>query len=283
MSSPATNDDHDRAQDAEHAAEEIGQSTPVRTLARCGLIAYGLVHLLISWIALHIGWTNTERGNADSSGAMRTLSAQPFGNPLLWSVATGLLFLALWQFCELFWGPTSGKPGTRVRQKATSGARVLVYAALAASAARTATGAASSSSGSEQQATSGVLSWPAGQWLVVTAGLIVAGIGIAMMIKGATTSIGDEIDLRFMTPPTRHFTERLAQAGYITKGIAFGIVGGLLIHAALTSRRQHAQGLDGALQTILAQPFGRILLTAVATGFTCFGAYAMLQARFRRM
>jgi hypothetical protein len=37
------------------------------------------------------------------------------------------------------------------------------------------------------------------------------------------------------------------------------------------------------LQTILAQPFGRFLLTAVALGFAAFGAFAILQSRYRRM
>ena len=61
------------------------------------------------------------------------------------------------------------------------------------------------------------------------------------------------------------------------------MVGGLLGYAALTFERQKAPGLDGALQTILAQPFGRFLLSAVAIGFLAFGLFAMLASRYRRM
>jgi hypothetical protein len=32
--------------------------------------------------------------------------------------------------------------------------------------------------------------------------------------------------------------------------------------------------LDGAMQTIVAQPFGRFLLTAVALGFAAVGVFA---------
>ena len=60
-------------------------------------------------------------------------------------------------------------------------------------------------------------------------------------------------------------------------------MGGLLSYATLTFDPQKAQGLDGALQTILAQPFGRFLLTAVALGFLAFGLFAILQARYRPM
>ncbi len=47
-------------------------------------------------------------------------------------------------------------------------------------------------------------------------------------------------------------------------------------YPTLTLQGQHAQGLDGAMQAILAQPFGRFLLTAVALGFIVFGLFAVL-------
>jgi hypothetical protein len=59
--------------DAERSAQEVGDSRPVRGLARAGLVAYGLVHLLISWIAVRIAWGAADRGSADSSGAMKAL------------------------------------------------------------------------------------------------------------------------------------------------------------------------------------------------------------------
>jgi Domain of Unknown Function (DUF1206) len=96
-------------------------------------------------------------------------------------------------------------------------------------------------------------------------------------------SIGDEIDLSAMSDATRQVAKRLGQTGYIAKGVAFAIVGGLLGYAALSFNRGQEQGLDGAVQKILAQPYGKYLLTAVAIGFAAFGLYAMLQSRFRRM
>ena len=85
-----------------------------------------------------------------------------------------------------------------------------------------------------------------------------------------------------MSPVAREGVARLGQVGYIPKGVALGVVGGLLSYATLTADRQK-QGLDGALQTILAQPFGKFLLTAVALGFVAFGLFAILQSRYRRM
>ena len=96
-------------------------------------------------------------------------------------------------------------------------------------------------------------------------------------------SFVEEIDTSSMPPVSREGVARLGQVGYIAKGVAVGLVGGLLGYAALTFERQQAPGLDGALQPILAQPFGRFLLTAVALGFLAFGLFAILQSRYRRM
>jgi Domain of Unknown Function (DUF1206) len=128
-----------------------------------------------------------------------------------------------------------------------------------------------------------VLAWPGGRVIVVVAGLIIIGVGVAEVVKGVKKSFIEQIDPSSMSPAARKGVARLGQVGYIAKGVALGVVGGLLSYATLTFDRQQAQGLDGALQTILAQPFGRFLLTAVALGFGAFGLFAMLQARYRRM
>jgi hypothetical protein len=44
-----------------------------------------------------------------------------------------------------------------------------------------------------------------------------------------------------------------------------------------------AQGLDSALQTLLHQPFGPVLLAIVALGFIAYGIYSFVEARYRRM
>jgi len=119
--------------------------------------------------------------------------------------------------------------------------------------------------------------------LVVAAGLTTIAVGIASIIKGVKKSFTEEIDTSSVSPTARKGVLGLGQAGYIAKGLALSVVGGLLTYATLTFDQQTAQGLDGALQTILAQPFGRFLLTAVALGFVAFGLFAILQSRYRRM
>ena len=264
-------------------AEKAGDSASLELVARAGLIAYGVVHLLIGWLSVQIAWSASASKSADTSGALKTLADQPFGKVLLWLVAVGLVALALWQASEALWGYRNREGAKRVRKQLTSGAMAAIYAALGVSAAAVALGSRSSSSQSQEQATSGVLAWPAGRVIVVVAGLVIIGVGVAHVIKGVKKSFAEEIDTSSMSPVASEGVARLGQVGYVAKGVALGLVGGLLSYATVTFDRQKAQGLDGALQTILAQPFGRFLLTAAALGFVAFGMFAILQSRYRRM
>jgi len=264
-------------------AEQVGDSKALEVLARVGLVAYGVVHLLLGWLALQIAWGLSGRESADTSGAMKTLADQPFGQVLLWLVAVGLAALALWQASAVIWGYRNLEGAKRVRKQVTSGAKAVVFAALGYSAGAAALGAGSSSAQSQQQATSGVLGWSGGRVIVIVAGLVIIGVGVAAIVKGVRKSFAEEIDTSPLSPTLRTAVARLGQVGYIAKGLALGVVGGLLSYATLTFDPQKVQGLDGAMHTILAQPFGRFLLTAVALGFAAFGLFAILQSRYRRM
>lgn len=264
-------------------AEQAGDSASLEGFARGGLVAFGVVHLLIGWLALQIAWGASASKSADPSGALRTVADQPFGKVLLWLVAVGLVALALWQASEAIWGYHNRDGAKRVRKQVTSAGKAVIYAALGFSAASVALGSGSSSSQSQKETTSGVLAWPAGNVIVVVTGLIIVGVGVAGVVKGVKKSFTEEIDTSSMPRAAREGVARLGQVGYIAKGVALVLVGGLLSYATLTFDPQEAPGLDGALQSILAQPFGRFLLTAVALGFLAFGLFAVLQSRYRRM
>lgn len=118
--------------------------------------------------------------------------------------------------------------------------------------------------------------------MVVAAGIIIIGVGVANIVRGGKKSFLKEIDTSSMSPLVRQGATRLGQIGYIAKGVAVGVVGFLLSYATVTFDSQ-MQGLDGALQTILAQPSGKLMLTVLALGFIAFGMFAMLQTRYRQM
>jgi hypothetical protein len=266
-------------------AEKMGESAPVEALARMGLIAYGVVYILVGWSALAIAWARSSKP-ADTSGALTTLAAQPFGQLLLCLVALGLFALAVWQITEAIWGNRDRHGMKRLRRQVSSAGKAVFYAALGVSAASVAFGGGGGGSGgssAQEKRTSGVLSWPGGQAIVVVAGLAVIAVGVASIRRGVITSFRKEMNLAAMPAGTRSMLLRLGQIGYIAKGIALGAVGGVLAYAAWNFDPAESRGLDGALRKIVEQPFGDVALSAVAFGLMAFGLFAILQSRCRRM
>jgi hypothetical protein len=266
------------------SARQAGDSDALEKLARVGLIAYGIVHLLIAWLALQLAWGGGG-GEADQSGALSTLASQPFGKPLLWVLAIGLLALAVWQLAELFRQVPRLKSTGDAKKKAVTGSvksvsKAVVYLVLAVTAIKFAVGSGQSSSSQQQQTVAGVFGWPAGRFLVGVAALVLIGVGAYHVRKGLTKHFLKEIDTAQASAGQRRTIERLGQIGYPAKGIALALVGGLLGWAAITFDPAKASGLDGAMRTLLDAPFGKVLLTLVAVGIAAFGVFAFFRARF---
>jgi uncharacterized protein DUF1206 len=266
------------------SADRAGNSDALENLARVGLIAYGIVHLLVAWLALQLAWGGGG-GSADQSGAMATLASKPFGKGLLWVLAIGLVALALWQLAEVLRQRAGLRGSGDAKKKATvkivkAVAKTVVYLFLAVTAFRFATGGGQSSGQQQQSAVAGVFSWPAGRFLVGLAALVVIGVGIYHVHKGVTKHFMKEIDTAQATAGQQQVIERLGLVGYPLKGVALGLVGGLLGWAAITFDPAKASGLDGAMRTLLDAPFGKVLLTVVALGIAAFGVFCLFRARY---
>jgi hypothetical protein len=78
---------------------------------------------------------------------------------------------------------------------------------------------------------------------------------------------------------TSKWMTMLARCGYAAKGVVYLIIGGIAAQVAIGARGA-VTDQKGALQTILAQPFGRILLGVVAIGLFGFALWCFIQAVF---
>lgn len=243
-------------------------------LARAGLVAYGVVHLLIAWVALQLAFGGSRR-EASSRGAFEELASQPFGEVALWAVAVGLALLVLWRLLEVVAGHTDAEGADRWRRRATSGVKGVLYAVLAATALRTVTG---SGGGGGRSLTATVLNWPAGQLLVVVAGLAVLAYAAWTAHQGWSDGFMEHLDSEGRSGEVGEVYRWFGRAGYVAKGVSTGIVGVLVVHAGWTHEGKD-QGLDDALRTVLEQPFGSFLLGVIAAGLACYGLFAFARAR----
>src|SRR3954469_20680016 len=193
------------------AAGRAGNSDALENLARIGMIAYGVVHLLVAWLALQLAWGGGG-GEADQSGAMSTLAEQPFGKPLLWVLAVGLVALAAWQLAEVLRYRTGLQGTGEAKKKAItkivkSVSKTVVYAFLAVTAIRFATGGGKSSSAQQQETVAGVFGWPGGRFLVGIAALVLIGVGAYHVRKGFNKHFLKEIDTAEASPGQRQTIE----------------------------------------------------------------------------
>ncbi|WP_112276552.1 DUF1206 domain-containing protein [Lentzea terrae] len=241
------------------------------------MVVYGAVHVLIAWLALQVAFGGgAER--TDSKGALTELAAN--GAWLLWAVGIGLVFFALWQVVLAFVGYSyRSEKRKRISKRIGSGARAITAGAIALGAFKYATsGAAGDTTQQQQELTAQVLGWPGGQWIVgaVAIGvLIIAGV---IVYKGIKKSF--EKDLDMSRAPS--WIEPVGRIGWIGKGTAYGVIGVLIGLAAIYADPQQAGGMDKALKTLAAQPYGMYLLSAVAIGIAAFGVYCFVAARAHR-
>jgi hypothetical protein len=270
------------AQSARTTAGKARNSRILELSTRAGFVGYGLLHLAVAWLTLQIAFGRTGQ-EGSQSGAFRLLANQPFGRPLLVAIAIGLLAMAVWQLLEATIGHRDRTGRRRTAERVLSAARTVVYAALAWTAFQVQAGAPTSSAGQQEQATAGVLAHPVGRVLVLIAALVVMGVGIGLLVYGAKRMFERRLKTGRMSYSTRRMVVGLGRAGYVAKGIAFGIVGLLVFFAAVQQDAAKSSGLDGALHTLAGKPYGQVLLLAIAAGFAAFGVYCFFQSRYRKV
>ncbi|MBW0114391.1 DUF1206 domain-containing protein [Pseudonocardia abyssalis] len=269
------------AQSANSNAKQAARSRPVKIAARVGILAYGITHLLIGGLALQVAFGQGGE-QADQTGAFQALAQQPYGPPLLWVLAIGFVAAAVWRAELAIWG--YGYVSVRskyLRKKIVSGVKAVIFVALAILAGTTAAGG-SGGGGGQQEATAGVFGLPGGQFIVGLIGLVVLAVGVVKVVEGYQKKFLEEMDAP-SDARARTVLERVGQIGNVAKGVSIGLIGVLLVVAAIRFRPEEATGLDAALKGLAAQPYGPYLLIAVALGLVSYGVFCFFDARYHRV
>lgn len=258
-------------------ARSVQKSDLLDHAIRVGLVAYGIVHLMVGWLALQLAF-GEKSASASNAGALHALAEQPLGAVLIWLIAVGMALLVMWRLLEFGFGFREEQDDTkRWRKRATSLAKAIIYGALGITAVRTALG--DGSSGGTDSTTAKLMDLPGGRFIVGLVGLSIIGYGASLVIRGWTEKFIEHLDVQGQTGSDGSAYVLLGKVGYIAKGAAIAMVGGLFCYAAVTHEAKKSGGLDQALQTVLGYPFGQVVLVAIGLGIAAYGLFCFARAR----
>ena len=219
--------------EAEQKGRQAEQSDTLDHLVRAGLVAYGVVHLLLAWLTMQLALGDHGQ-EASTSGAMSELAQQPFGKALVWAVAIGMFLLVLWRLLEAAFGHRSEEGWTRVGKVAMSLLKAGIYAVLAVTATKVALGSGGSGGSGSDTMTAKLMSKPGGQWLVVAVGLAIIGYAVQVAWRGWAEKFAENLDTEGKLGMSGAAYLLLGKFGHIGKGIALAIVGGLFVLETLS-------------------------------------------------
>jgi hypothetical protein len=256
-----------------------------KRVGQVGWVAKGLVYVLVGVLFLRVALGRGTGGSeANQAGAVEAVASTTFGAMLLAALALGLVLYTAWRlFTVVLPGDWTGGALLKRVGYAVS---ALAYVSLLASIFEVFINRNRDPGSSEDRRIEGLvktlLDVPAGRILVVGAGVVVIGIGIAFVRVGWTggycqaMSAGDH-------GIEGSAIDKLGTAGWIARGIAMLPIGFFLVRAAWTFNPDKAAGFDDSMRELASHPLGAVVAGLVGAGFVAYGVFAGLSARYQRL
>lgn len=262
------------------AIEDASNAKALDVLARAGFAVMAVLHLIVGAIAIAIALG--QPGQAEATGAIQQLAANPWGPAVMWACVAACAGLALWQASEASIRARHLPRKERTGKLISSGFLAVAYGSVGLSFAGFALGMPGDSGDSTRDFSSALMAHPLGPWVLAALGLTVMGVGVYFVIKGLRRGFREEL-LAFDGTRRGRLIDTLGVTGHAAKGVALNLAGLLFVIAAAKHRPEESTGLDGSLKALREHPFGPYLLVAIGVGFIAYGIFALIRARFGRM
>jgi len=252
--------------------------------ARFGYGARGFVYLSVGAIALLAAMDRV--GDAvGSRGAVAWLAEQPYGRVWLILLGLGLWAFVVWRVLQaVFDADREGTSRRALLSRAGQALSGLFYGVLAASVFElldeVASNPAAEDLAENQEKAATLLSLPFGDIALIGVGLVILASGVGNIVRGARSDFGSALACsarlcRRVVP--------IARAGYIARGVALLPLAVFVILAGMRSSASEVSSFGAGLDALESQPGGSWVLAATAVGLMAFGAFAFVEARWRRI
>jgi hypothetical protein len=252
-------------------------------LARLGYaskaVIYGVVGALAILAAVNRGGRIT-----DTSGALRVLLTQPFGQTLLIVLAVGLCGYAAWRFLDAIADPD--RDGTQFGGLVTrfgNAIRGVIYGALGLEAFRLLRGLRGSSADEAELWTARILDLPFGAVAVGLAGATIAVYGISEIVQGVRGTHDAKLDWSPIPSETRPLVQRICRFGVAIRGGLISTLGVFLVRASLAHDPNQAAGSRESMLRLGGVFDGQWFLALIAAGVIAYAIDQAVHARCRRI
>jgi hypothetical protein len=250
-------------------------------LGRVGLGAYGVVHLLLGWLAAALA-TLGEQSSVDQPGAVAIVAHGGIVGRFFLGLATVcLVTFAVWQVRAGAVGfRWVDEPGLRWRKRIGAFAKAIGVGGVAYCAVRVIVSPTGDPSELQVMAHE-AFALPHGRLLVLLAALIVLITAVTTTYTGVrATFLGDLVPEK-LTPRLRHVARWLGAVGNLTRAVAFAAISVLAIEAVLEDDPAKVGGLDSALRALADHTVGTTVLAVAGVGFAAYGLYCLIDAYAR--
>jgi hypothetical protein len=255
----------------------------IEPFARLGYASKALIYVIVGGLAAAAA---ANRGGrvTDTSGALRVILSQPFGQAILVVLAVGLCGYAAWRVLDAFTDPDRhGLDFGGLVVRIGNVVRGLIYGALGVEAFRLARGLRGSKGNEAELWTARIMELPLGEWMIGAAGLVVAVYGVSQLVTALRLKMDKLIDLSVVPRVLRGPAVKISRFGVGARGIIIAVLGVFLVRAALAHDPSQAQGTRESVLEIANAVQGRWLLAAIAAGLIAYGIDQALHARCRRI
>jgi hypothetical protein len=257
--------------------------TVLERLARLGYASKAVIYAVVGVLAI---LAVVSRGGVitDTSGALRVLLRQPFGQLLLGVLAVGLCGYAAWRLLDAVSDPDrDGTAPSGLITRIGNAIRGVIYGALGLEAFRLLRGLRGSSSDDAELWTARILSWPFGEVAIGIAGAIAAAYGVSEVVQGVRGTHDVKLDWSPIPPNLRPAIQRICRFGVAVRGGLIATLGVFLVRASFGRDPDQAAGSRESMIRLGGVFDGNWFLALIAAGVIAYAVDQAVHARCRRI
>lgn len=255
----------------------------LETLARLGYASKAVIYAVVGILAI---LTAMNRGGriTDTSGALRVVMRQPFGQAALIVLAVGLCGYAAWRLLDAILDPDcEGTSTGGLVVRIGNAIRGSIYGALGIEAIRLLQGVRGSRGDEAETWTARLLDLPLGPLLVAVAGGAVAIYGVMELVHSIRGKRDSKMDLAVLAVNLRPALEAVSRFGVGVRGGLIATLGFFLVRAALSGDPDEAAGSRESMLRLGGLFDGRWFLLLIAAGVLAYAVDQAVHARCRRI